>query len=171
MTQLVLLEAAYDSPLVTELVDEVQAEYVQRYGSPDETPLSPAEFAPPGGAFFVAMVGGEAVATAGLRDHGDGDVELKRMYVRAAHRRRGHARQLLAAVEERALALGHRRIVLETGSLQPEAVALYRSAGYEPTAPFGYYACAPLSIHLAKTLAGQSPLAGPLDIGSPPPRG
>lgn len=150
---LVLVEAAYDSPLVQELVAEVQAEYVQRYGGPDDTPLSPAEFAPPGGAFLVALVDGEPVGTAGLRDHGDGDVELKRMYVRAAHRRRGHARRLLAAVEERARALGHRRLVLETGSLQPEAVALYRSAGYAPTAPFGHYADSPHSIHLAKPLA------------------
>ncbi|MGQ7295529.1 GNAT family N-acetyltransferase [Quadrisphaera sp. KR29] len=161
MTQLVLLEAAYDSPLVQELVAEVQAEYVQRYGGPDDTPLSPAEFAPPGGAFLVALVGGEAVGTAGLRDHGGGEVELKRMYVRAAHRRRGHARRLLEAVEERARALGHHRLVLETGAMQPEAVALYRSAGYGPTAPFGHYACSPHSIHLAKDLTAAGAAGGP----------
>lgn len=154
--RLVLVEAAYDSPLVQELVAEVQAEYVRRYGGPDDTPLSPAEFAPPGGAFLVALVDGEAVGTAGLRDHG-GDVELKRMYVRAAHRRRGHARRLLAAVEDRARALGHRRLVLETGQMQPEAVALYRSAGYAPTAPFGHYAGSPHSIHLAKDLVEGLP--------------
>lgn len=152
-SRLVLVEAAYDSPLAQELVAEVQAEYVERYGGPDDTPLSPAEFAPPGGVFLVALLDGEPVGTAGLRDHGDGDVELKRMYVRAAHRRRGHARRLLAAVEERALALGHRRLVLETGQMQPEAVALYRSAGYGPIAPYGHYADSPHSIHLAKVLA------------------
>jgi len=150
--RLVLVEAAYDSPLVQRLVEEVQAEYVVRYGGPDETPLSPAEFAPPGGAFLVALVDGEPVATAGLRDHGGGDVELKRMYVRAAHRRRGYARLLLASVEERARALGHRRLVLETGLMQPEAVALYRSAGYADTAPYGYYADSEHSLHLAKDL-------------------
>lgn len=147
-----LVEAAYDSPLVQGLVEEVQAEYVVRYGGPDDTPLSPAEFAPPGGAFLVALVGGEPVGTAGLRDHGGGDVELKRMYVRAAHRRRGYARQLLEAVEQRARALGHRRLVLETGMMQPEAVALYRSAGYADTAPYGYYADSEHSLHLAKDL-------------------
>jgi GNAT superfamily N-acetyltransferase len=159
--RLVLVEAAYDSPLVQGLVAEVQAEYVQRYGGPDDTPLSPAEFAPPGGAFLVALLDGEPVGTAGLRDHGDGDVELKRMYVRAAHRRRGHARRLLAAVEERARALGHRRLVLETGQLQPEAVALYRSAGYEPIAPYGHYADSPHSIHLAKPLTSDDGGGGP----------
>ncbi|WP_309225333.1 GNAT family N-acetyltransferase [Quadrisphaera sp. INWT6] len=150
--RLVLVEAAYDSALVQTLVEEVQAEYVVRYGGPDDTPLSPAEFAPPGGAFLVALVDGEPVGTAGLRDHGGGDVELKRMYVRTAHRRRGYARLLLAAVEERARALGHRRLVLETGLMQPEAVALYRSAGYEDTAPYGYYADSEHSLHLAKAL-------------------
>jgi hypothetical protein len=39
---------------------------------------------------------------------------------------------LLQAVEERARALGYRRIVLETGSRQPEAVALYLAAGWLP---------------------------------------
>lgn len=150
---MVLVEAAYDSPLAQGLVEEVQAEYVVRYGGPDDTPLSPAEFAPPRGVFLVALVDGVPVATAGLRDHGGGDVELKRMYVRAAHRRRGYARLLLAEVERRARVLGHRRLLLETGAMQPEAVALYRSAGYADTAPYGHYAESEHSIHLAKDLS------------------
>lgn len=47
---------------------------------------------------------------------------VKRMFVRPEHRRRGHARRLLAALEERsARAQGYRRVVLETGLEQPEA--------------------------------------------------
>ncbi len=149
---LVLAEVPYDGPLARVLVAELQAEYVVRYGGPDETPVDPAEFAPPRGTFLVALVDGEPVGTAGLRELGDGVVELKRMYVRAPHRRRGHARRLLAAVEERARADGHRRVVLETGTQQPEAVALYVSAGYAPVQPYGHYACSGDSIHLGHDL-------------------
>jgi GNAT superfamily N-acetyltransferase len=147
-----LVDVAYDSDVARQLVDEVQAEYVALYGGPDATPLAPEEFAPPSGSFLVALSGGEPVGSAGLRRHDDGAVELKRLYVRAAHRRRGHARALLAAVEERARALGYRRLVLETGSRQPEAVALYLASGYERVAPFGHYAGSGTSIHLAKDL-------------------
>jgi hypothetical protein len=35
----------------------------------------------------------------------------------------------------------------------PEAVALYRSAGYTDIAPFGYYAGSAFSIHLGKLLS------------------
>lgn len=61
------------------------------------------------------------------------------MYVRAAYRRRGLARLLLGAVEDRAAKLGYRRLVLETGSEQPEALALYLASGYQPYESFGYY--------------------------------
>ena len=151
-TPLELVEARYDSDLVQQLVAEVQQEYVQRYGGPDDTPLTPEDFAPPRGAFLVALAGGEPVGCAGLRRRDDEEVELKRLYVRAGHRRRGHARTLLAAVEERARAQGYRRLVLETGSEQPEAVALYGAAGYAEVPPYGHYADSESSIHLGKDL-------------------
>jgi hypothetical protein len=44
-------------------------------------------------------------------------------------------------------------VVLETGRAQPEAIALYASSGYEPIAPFGYYADAPGAVHLGKSLS------------------
>jgi hypothetical protein len=43
-------------------------------------------------------------------------------------------------------------MVLETGSPQPEAVALYRSSGYQSIAAFGHYATSTRSIHLGKRL-------------------
>jgi hypothetical protein len=43
-------------------------------------------------------------------------------------------------------------MILETGTVLPEAVALYRSAGYTDIAPFGYYADACLSVYLGKPL-------------------
>jgi GNAT superfamily N-acetyltransferase len=145
-------DVPFEDPLAQELIAEVQQEYVVRYGGPDETAVDGAQFAPPYGAFFVAWVGGEAIGCAGLRRHDDDVVEVKRMFVRAAHRRRGHARTLLRALEERAWRSGYRRVVLETGLAQPEAIALYTSAGYEPIEGFGHYRDEPLSRSFAKDL-------------------
>ena len=143
---------AYDSDLATTLVAEVQQEYVRRYGGPDSSPLDAQEFDAPHGSFLVARVGTTAIGCAGLRRHDDATVELKRMFVRPEHRRRGHARRLLAAVEQEARRQGYSRMILETGSVQPEAIALYTSAGYLPVEGFGHYRCSPLSQSYARDL-------------------
>lgn len=74
------------------------------------------------------------------------------MFARPAHRRTGIARRLLHELEAAGRKAGYRRLVLETGLVQPEAIALYESAGYEPIPPFGYYADSPLSRSYGKDL-------------------
>ena len=150
--ELTLVEAAYDDAATAALIAEVQREYVVRYGGTDSTPVEPDEFAPPGGAFLLACLGEEAVGCIGLRRHNLGDVELKRMYVRRDHRRHGHGRALLHAAEARACALGYRRIILETGTAQPEALALYTDEGYRRIPGFGIHRDSPLSRCFAKEL-------------------
>ena len=49
--------------------------------------------------------------------------------------------------------LGYRRLALETGLAQPEAIALYESAGYQPLPGFGHYAGDELSRAYVKDLA------------------
>jgi hypothetical protein len=34
-------------------------------------------------------------------------------------------------------------MIMETGTAQPEAIALYQAAGYEPVEPFGHYQDSP----------------------------
>ena len=46
----------YAHPVVQELVEEVQQEYVVRYGGPDGAPMEEEMFDPPTGAFFVAFL-------------------------------------------------------------------------------------------------------------------
>ena len=74
------------------------------------------------------------------------------MYVAPAHRGKGHARAVLAELERTAAAAGLRRIVLETGTEQPEAIALYAGAGYVPMPAFGAYAGSPTSRYFTKPL-------------------
>jgi len=142
----------YDHPDAVALIAEVQQEYVVRYGEPDMTPVDPAEFAPPTGLFLVGYLDGAPVCCGGWRVHGDHDAELKRMYVTAAARGKGLARTILAALEQTALAAGRAALVLETGTKQPEAIALYTSAGYVEIPRFGHYADAPESVHLGKSI-------------------
>jgi ribosomal protein S18 acetylase RimI-like enzyme len=144
-------QVGYGDPDASKLISEVQQEYVVRYGGPDSTPIDPAEFTPPSGLFLVGYLDGLPVASGGWRSRGD-EAEIKRMYVTPTARHRGLARQLLSELERTAAAAGHHRVVLESGSAQPEAIALYRSSGYIPIAPFGHYAGAPGAIHLGKPL-------------------
>jgi GNAT superfamily N-acetyltransferase len=56
-----------------------------------------------------------------------------------AARGRGLGRQILAALEEKARKLGYELVRLETGNLQPEAIALYTSSGFRPIPRYGPY--------------------------------
>jgi GNAT superfamily N-acetyltransferase len=160
-----LRAVAYGHPDVAILVASVQREYVQRYGDEDATPLDPAEFAPPRGFFTVGYECGKPVACGGWRARDrasdaalrDGDAEIKRMFVQVTHRGRGYARAVLAELERTAAAAGRRRVVLETGTRQPEAIALYASAGYVPIANFGIYRASPTSRCFAKLLLACRP--------------
>lgn len=150
----------YDHPDAVRLTELVQQEYTERYGGSDATPVDPAHFEPPRGIFLVAYSDdGEPLATGGWRAREasaeglrDGDAEIKRMYVMPQARGRGIARRILAGLEESALAAGRRRMVLETGQRQPEALSLYTSCGYAPVTKFGLYRCEPLSVCLARLL-------------------
>lgn len=175
---------SFDHPDAVALNARVQREYARRYGDEgDITPLEPAMFAPPRGLYLIAYDdGGTPVATGGWRaqerneeGYADGDAEIKRMYVVPEARRRGLSRLVLAALEEDARAAGRVRMCLETGTKQPEAIALYTSSGYEPCTPFGLYRFEPLSRCYAKPLApaaaGPAPAPAPAAQGRPADQG
>lgn len=149
----------YDHPDAVTLTEAVQQEYIARYGGIDTTEMKAEHFTAPLGVFVVGYLDGAPVACGGWRAKDgdyphlrDGDAELKRMFVVPGARGRGLARALLRHLEESAVASGRRRVVLETGTEQPEAVALYHSEGYLPITKFGVYRDAPESIHLGKEL-------------------
>ena len=150
-----LQEVRYDDPVVQELAREVQAEYGRLYGGDgDSNPMDAEQFAPPHGVFILARLAGEPVGMGGWRRGGPeaGDAEIRRMYVRASRRRSGLARQILRGLEQTAVAAGVGRLVLVTGPAQPEAIAMYRAAGFVDIPAFGYYAESPGAVHLAKEL-------------------
>lgn len=171
--------AALDDPEALELIAEVQREYVDLYGSPDESAIDPGEFAQSRGMFYIGRLAGDAVAMGGWRRH-PGDhpqtgwagvvAEIKRMYVAPAHRRAGHARALLDVIEASARAAGVDWLLLETGLMQPGAIALYRSCGYRDVPRFGHYAATEGSLHLGKPLSAAAPPCPAIDVNDRPRR-
>jgi GNAT superfamily N-acetyltransferase len=142
--------ARLDDPAALELIEQVQGEYVVRYGGRDDAPIDVAEFLPPKGLFLVATIDGVPAGCGGWRNLGDGRAEIKRMFTATGFRNRGVARAVLADLERTASAAGIGELVLETGTVQPEAIALYESSGYRPIEGFGYYAGRPLSRSFGK---------------------
>jgi GNAT superfamily N-acetyltransferase len=99
---------------------------------PTEDIFATAEaFRGPGSAWVVLYEDGAAVGCGGLRTLAPEVGEIKRMFVRADARGRGHGRRLLGELEGIARAAGLRRIRLLTTEVLAEARELYRSAGYE----------------------------------------
>jgi len=138
------------------LIAALNAELSERY--PEEGAnhfrLDAAEVAEGRGAFVVARIGGEPGGCGALRRVDAASGEIKRMYVAPPLRGRGIGARLLAALEAEARRLGLSRIVLETGTRQPEALGLYRRAGYVEIPAFGEYVGSPLSVCMEKRLAG-----------------
>ncbi|WP_229076689.1 GNAT family N-acetyltransferase [Actinoplanes sp. DH11] len=141
MSEIKIRLADFDDPDVQLIVAENLRDLSERYGGTgDDTPITGKHFTPPDGAFLVAELDGSIIGSAGWRRHGTADAELKRMFTLPAARGRGVARRMLAAIEDSARSAGCTRLILETGDKQPEAIALYESAGYVRIEDFGFYA-------------------------------
>ncbi len=129
-----LRREAADGPASRALFAEYLALVAERLGpgfQPEERIFATEDaFAAPGAAWLVLYEDGRAVGCGGLRPLGAQVAEVKRMYVAASARGRGHGRRLLAEIEALAVRGGHARVRLITTEALVEARALYRSAGY-----------------------------------------
>jgi GNAT superfamily N-acetyltransferase len=141
-----------DSPEARELERRHIAEMAMRYAGNGPARLEAEEFEPPRGCFVVAVLHHDAVACGGYRYLSQGVAEIKRMYVDPGARRRGIAAQVLALLEDRAKAAGYREAWLECGNEQPDAIAMYTKAGYEPRPPYGEFKDDPRSRCFFRTL-------------------
>jgi putative acetyltransferase len=156
MTEKVLVFAEVDpsAPEADELISALDRDLGARYPGFSIHGIDAANFRAAGGVFLIGRLLGVAVACGALRPIDAGAVEVKRMYVRDAHRGRGFGRAMLAALEEIAIERSYQVVRLETGDRLPEAIALYESAGYQPIPCFGEYVQDPHSRCFEKRLAG-----------------
>jgi transketolase len=146
--------ADIESLVVQQLIAALNAELSQRYREPgaNHFRLDPAEVAEGQGAFLVAYLGEQPVGCGAVRRNDAETAEIKRMYVDPALRGGGIARRVLDQLEIEGRRLGVRRLVLETGIRQVDAIALYHRAGYVEVPLFGEYLGSPLSVCMAKDL-------------------
>ncbi|WP_293902173.1 GNAT family N-acetyltransferase [Phenylobacterium sp.] len=113
----------------------------------------PGAYAPPGGELLLARnARGEALGCVALRPLAPGVCEMKRLYVAPGGRGTGLGRALVQAMVRAAATLSYRELRLDTLPTMAEAIALYRTMGFVPTAP--YYDTAPDgTIFLARALS------------------
>jgi GNAT superfamily N-acetyltransferase len=141
----------FDHPDAVALRAAAVADLGVRYGGDEDAKefIDPATIV----TTVVVRIDGVAVAAGSVRDvsgtddgRGSGTAhpaatgEVKRVFVAPEHRRNGLARLLMSVLERGAREVGFRRLVLETGTAQPEAMAMYERLGYEPVESYGKYA-------------------------------
>lgn len=134
MLSLDIVEEPIDSSGSLSVFHAAVDELHRRYGSSDDASMFDAdELKSPRGTFLVARLEGDLAGGVGLRPIGSPDshvAEVKRLWVRPDLRRSGVATALMNAIEEWARAAGYRRLFLETGYAQPEALAFYPKSGW-----------------------------------------
>jgi GNAT superfamily N-acetyltransferase len=140
--------------LLREAAIEARALYPEGVDADTPWPTNPPTA--PGGVFLLAVVARQPAGCAALRAIDAQAAEVRRMFVTQAARRGGLARALLGALEAHAQRLGYTTLRVETGERQAAAIALYRSHGYWPIAPYGPHVGDPTSRCFEKRL-GQTP--------------
>jgi GNAT superfamily N-acetyltransferase len=135
--------ARADGPASLELLGEYRRLLVERMGPHFEFATAPGawrtarQFEPEQGGYWLLLEeDGQAVACGGFRRFDDSAFEVKRMFVTAGARRRGHGARLLAALEDEARSRGYGRVLLDTSDPLDESRRLYAAAGYRPVARY-----------------------------------
>ena len=90
----------------------------------------PHEVRPPAGQFFVVYRDGEPIGCGAVKHHPEAPAEIKRMWISPTARGLGLCRRLLETLEACAREGGAATAHIETSADLPEALALYRSAGW-----------------------------------------
>jgi putative acetyltransferase len=101
---------------------------------------------------LIARRNGIALGCGALVPDDRGWAEIKRMFVDERARGTGIGLRILVALEATAVDRGIRLLRLEAGTRQPEALGLYRRAGYRLIGRFGSYPEDPLSVFMEKRL-------------------
>lgn len=142
-----------DQPEVQALLAQSDAFMARLYPAESNHLVDVATLMKPNVRFFVARRDGRAIGCGALVLAADGSAEIKRMFVVPEARGRDIGRRILEQLEDAARAEGATMIRLETGIHQPEAIGLYRAAGFVEIGPFGSYVADPLSLFMEKRLA------------------
>jgi putative acetyltransferase len=139
-------------PEIRALIDDLDALMISLYPAASNHLLDIEALRQPDIKFFVARYDDVAVGCGAYRVLDDKNGEIKRMFVTPVARGMRLGARLLLHLETDAWVAGLRRLSLETGIHQPEAIGLYERAGYVPCPPFGDYKPDPLSLFMTKKI-------------------
>jgi GNAT superfamily N-acetyltransferase len=121
----------FDEPPVQSIVHAANDELDRRYGpATDREPFDAATFESPLGVFLIARLDEHLAGGVGLRSVAPEVGEIKRLWVRPDLRNTGVGTALMDSVVEAGRQLKMHTLILETGPLQPEAIALYAKHGW-----------------------------------------
>ena len=136
--QLVVVDPAEDHALrcLRAYYAELDRRFETGYDPDAALPLPLEEMRPPHGRFLLARRGGQPVGCGALKLHGGEPAEIKRMWVAAEARGLGLGRRLLGELERLAAEAGASAVQLETNRALPEAIAMYRTSGYDEVPAF-----------------------------------
>ena len=136
-----------DTPALIETTREIFREYAGQLGIDlcfqnfdEELVDLPGDYAAPQGCLLLAMLDGEVAGCCALRPLDTVDYpnasEMKRLYVRQAHRRSGLGRQLAEAILDAARVAGYHSVLLDTLNDMEAARALYEDLGFKDIPPY-----------------------------------
>ncbi|MCC9307662.1 GNAT family N-acetyltransferase [Kitasatospora sp. RB6PN24] len=134
----ITLATAGDAEEIATILGEVEEYYGGERIAPPATDVAAALFSDwPAARVLLARDGDQVVGLASVSRlwpaaGADVSLYLKELYVRAGHRRRGVARQLMDAVHAEARAAGCRRVEWTADRDNPPALQLYAALGVEP---------------------------------------
>lgn len=151
MSDIIVRRTTNADPAFTDLIRQLDEDLWKRYGEiqGQYAPLNILDTA----TAVVAFLDDAPAGCGCFKEYEPGTAELKRVFVPPAHRQRGVARGIVAALEAWARELGYATMILETGNLQHEAIALYAKLGYEQIPLFPPYVGMPASMCMRKSLA------------------
>lgn len=119
--------------------EEISARFEDGFDPALTLPAGDAELCAPAGLFLVATLHEEPVGCGGLKlPAATGTAEIKRVWISPNVRGMGLGKRILTELERQATAHGAHAIRLDTNRALTEAIAMYRSAGYDEVAAFNH---------------------------------
>lgn len=101
---------------------------------------------------FILYVEEKPIGCASFKEYEPGIAEVKRVFVHNAHRGQGLSKMLMQAVEQKAIQLEYKELILETGAALIAARGLYQSLGFQIFPNYGQYADLKESVCMRKYL-------------------
>ena len=101
---------------------------------------------------IVCYINSKPAGCGAFKEYDQKNAEIKRMFVLPEYRGQGFGLNILKELEVWASELNYSACILETGKKQPEAIRLYKKAGYAVIKNYGQYENVENSVCMTKAI-------------------